>query len=219
MNSPSNKRVLLSLLTVFICALPPIKYASAADNTPQPVKVTLYYDSFSADSRANMLDQIFPAYQKLAQSGILKLELVPYGNVQEAPNKSSWVFYCKHGADECLGNKMHACAIRYNPNQSVHVPLIECLNYYGSTFDHLPTCASSVKADSNQIAKCTNEDEGNQRLHEMGLKTKALAPAHQYIPWVTVNGIHTNEIQDAVLSDMLRYVCNAYTGTKPKECL
>ena len=47
-----------------------------------PVKVTLYYESLCPDCKQFIQYQWYPAYQKLQSSGILDVELVPYGNAR-----------------------------------------------------------------------------------------------------------------------------------------
>ena len=55
-------------------------------------------------------------------------------------------------------------------------------------------------------------------MHKMGEKTEALDPPHNYVPWIVVNGAHTDEIQSEAQEDLLALVCDSYTGDKPKEC-
>ena len=59
---------------------------------------------------------------------------------------------------------------------------------------------------------------GNLYEHNMALLTEALKPKHKYVPWITVNGIHTEEINDEATEDLLKLVCKTYTGELPVEC-
>lgn len=38
-------------------------------------------------------------------------------------------------------------------------------------------------------------------------------PAHQYVPWVVVNDQHTSSTENAVITNMVRYVCSVYKGS------
>ena len=42
---------------------------------------------------------------------------------------------------------------------------------------------------TDDIIACSNNEEGIQLHHEMGVKTDALNPSHSYVPWVTFNGV------------------------------
>lgn len=68
-----------------------------------PVKVSFYYESLCPGCRQVWATQLYSTYQKLASSGIVEFEIVPYGNAQEQPYGSSWYFTCQHGPTECVG--------------------------------------------------------------------------------------------------------------------
>ena len=55
-------------------------------------------------------------------------------------------------------------------------------------FQCLLSSGVSTKITDDIIA-CSNDEEGIQLHHEMGVKTDALNPAHSYVPWVTFNGV------------------------------
>eukprot|EP00795_Rhopilema_esculentum_P004765 gene4765-21069_t len=169
-------------------------------------------------NRQFILDQWFSAFTKLYSSGILDVDLVPYGNAREYQYGGQWIFYCQHGANECLGNLIETCAIHAAGNASVYAPFIHCMEYYGPTTSNLQYCATTSHMDYATINSCVQGSLGNQLQHQMALKTDALNPPHQYVPWITVNGVHTDQIQNAVQTNMLGYVCSMYQGTKPAVC-
>ena len=118
-----------------------------------------------------------------------------------------------------LGNLIETCFLHHYPSQTQYMPFIKCVEYYGPTETNARYCAGLQKLDYNIVDTCVRSSEGNTLQHEMALKTNALNPPHQYVPWFTMNGVHSYEIQQELSSNMLNYVCNAYTGTKPNECL
>jgi len=183
-----------------------------------PVNVTLYYESLCPSCKQILLNQIWPSFEKLQGTGILNVKLVPYGNAQQRLYGNQWVFYCQHGPTECTGNILESCAMYHYPKQEQHLPFIHCLEYYGPYSTNAQYCASLAKLNYNAIYTCSVGEEGNKIEHQMGVETEALNPPHQYVPWFTMNGYHSQTIQNQLSSNFLNYVCQTYTGTKPKGC-
>merc|ERR1719513_455165 len=75
---------------------------------------------------------------------------------------------------------------------------------------------SSLSYDA--VKDCSAGKEGNKLEHSMGAKTESLDPPHKYVPWVVVNGEHTDELQEKAQSDLLGLVCSLYQGAQPAEC-
>lgn len=76
---------------------------------------------------------------------------------------------------------------------------------------------SNCVSDSSlltQIQQCAQGNLGISLMHKNAVETGALQPAHQYVPWVVVNGKPNTDITE----DMLSWVCSHYTGTKPAGC-
>ena len=44
----------------------------------------------------------------------------------------------------------------------------------------------------------------------MGAKTESLDPPHQYVPWIVINGEHTNELQTEAQTNLVALVCKEY---------
>ncbi len=66
---------------------------------------------------------------------------------------------------------------------------------------------------------CATGREGAALTHEYALRTESLVPAHTFVPWVTLNGRHDDDIQTRAMDDLVKLVCDTYKGKyKPKEC-
>ena len=63
------------------------------------------------------------------------------------------------------------------------------------------------------INHCATTKEGREYLLEVAEATEKLQPAHTYVPWVVIDGIHKESDEDSLLANMVNYVCKAYTGS------
>ena len=82
-------------------------------------------------------------------------------------------------------------------------------------------CKGMIKMFSKEgllLTSTMKGPEGNKLEHAMGVKTESLDPAHNYVPWVVINGEHTNELESEAMKDLKGLVCKLYTGQKPSEC-
>ena len=46
---------------------------------------------------------------------------------------------------------------------------------------------------------CSNNEEGIQLHHEMGVRTDNLKPRHTYVPWVTFNHVRFRDITGGMI--------------------
>ena len=160
-----------------------------------------------------MTGQFWKAYQAVAN--ISNLTVVPYGNAKETWRNETklWQFTCQHGADECWGNLLHSCLLNYYPNTDDHLPYIHCME--SDSQDDVRTasikCAKQFpKISYNQLTSCMNSRLGNNLQHANALKTEALNPPHKYVPWVTLNGVHTEAIEQQAEADLVGLICVTY---------
>ena len=73
--------------------------------------------------------------------------------------------------------------------------------------NRLPTCS------------CVTGPQGNELEHANGVRTETLSPPHNYVPWVVLNGQHTDEIQKRAESDLLGLVCDQWApAERPPRC-
>ena len=212
---------MLGFLMLSLICLSPSFALSLPSDAPK-VAVALYFESLCPDCQLFIRQQLYPTYLKVGE--IFNLTLVPYGNAEEKRKGDKWVFECQHGPKECQGNLIETCAIALLKNISVSFPFIHC--YEGNTErsrDPQPAaiaqkCAKSLGIDYAPIEECVSGPQGNELEHQMALKTDALKPQHQYVPWVTINGKHTEKLQNEAERNLLALVCEFYTGTKPSAC-
>merc|ERR1711971_1381464 len=68
------------------------------------------------------------------------------------------------------------------------------------------------------VSKCAHGSDGETLMHEYAVKTGSLNPPHKYVPWIVINGEHTEEFEQEAFDDLVGPVCNLYSGEKPDEC-
>lgn len=51
---------------------------------------------------------------------------------------------------------------------------------------------------------------GNQLQHIFAAQTESLQPPHQYVPWITINGVHTEEMEQEAEKDLVGLLCKSY---------
>jgi len=185
-----------------------------------PVGLELYMESLCPYCKEFINDQLTPTWGKIAE--IINLTVVPYGNAKEEYDSTNkkWVFTCQHGPDECVGNLIETCAINLLKNQTVWYPFIACIEAAeGPSIKVLAQqCAKTLGINYDQIDACYNSQQGNDWQHQNAVTTGALNPPHQYVPWISLNGVHTDDIQAKAQEDLLNLICSTYQGAKPAGC-
>lgn len=71
-------------------------------------------------------------------------------------------------------------------------------------------CAEKTQIDFTKISSCMESSLGNQVQHKFAVETENLQPPHKYVPWVTVNGIHTEDIENRALDNLVKLICETY---------
>lgn len=71
-------------------------------------------------------------------------------------------------------------------------------------------CAQQTSIDFTKVDGCVQSKLGNQLEHINALRTDSLQPQHQYVPWVTVNGQHTETMEREAESNLVRLICKTY---------
>ncbi|KAL8589541.1 hypothetical protein ACOMHN_015927 [Nucella lapillus] len=157
------------------------------------VSFELYFESDCPYCQLFIADQLYPTFTKVGS--IMNLTLVPFGNAE-------------------------TCAIHVMKGDYTRImPFINCIessqNY---PMKAVKVCAGQHGAPLGEIMQCYNSTEGNLLEHQMAQRTDALKPSHQYVPWVVLNGVHTEKINTEALENLLNLICDTYTGPKPEAC-
>ncbi|XP_041659823.1 gamma-interferon-inducible lysosomal thiol reductase [Cheilinus undulatus] len=183
--------------------------------TESKVEVALYYESLCPGCRLFLTEMLFPTW--LLLNDIMSVTLVPYGNAEETFDGHKYIYECQHGEEECLGNFIEACLLNMT---KAALPIIFCME---SSTDVIKSAQSCIGLYSPQlkwdtVMGCVKGDLGNQLMHQNALKTKALNPPHNYVPWVTINGVHTEDLEEKATTSLFNLVCSMYKGPKPAAC-
>ncbi|NXH15738.1 GILT reductase, partial [Bucco capensis] len=184
-----------------------------------PVELSLFYESLCPACRLFLVQQLYTAWLLLPEE-VLNITLVPYGNAQERNVSGKWQFLCQHGPEECLGNMIETCLMNEAKDFSVYFPVIFCLESGSSVTKNLEACLQvyAPELDRSRISGCVQGDTGASLMHHNAQLTQALDPPHQYVPWILVNGKHTEELQDQAQTSLLGLICRLYQGKKPEAC-
>lgn len=205
-------------LTVLMLALALMLTTSVAA-TNDKVKVELYYESQCPGCRDTITRSFREAYSAPGFLKMADITLVPFGNAVETNDKDS-PFQCQHGETECQYNLIETCALDKIKCPHQQFQFINCIENYNESrepnqdYDSvLESCASLTGVlVADDIGACYKGPEGNTLEHGMAAKTAALSPAHEYVPWIVVDGVHNEDVQNQVMASLLEYVCKTYTG-------
>ena len=183
-----------------------------------PVNFTLYYESLCNGCRAMIASQIYPTYLALGES-VMNLTLVPYGNAKEKKTIfGHWKFECQHGEEECVGNVIESCVLNIEKNKTKTFLFIHCMENIADYPKAAKNCAPKFNVDYNALIACANSNQGEQLEHNMAVITGELNPPHTYVPWVTLNGVHSEKINDRAAKELMSLICETYMGPKPDAC-
>ena len=120
-----------------------------------PVLVELYYESLCPGCRAFISTMLYPTFDKLRHTGIVKFALYPYGNAQQSQNKDgSWNITCQHGGHECQGNLLEVCLMHHlNWDSDLYLPVISCMESADDPVESAEGCITQLSSASYDDVK------------------------------------------------------------------
>lgn len=187
--------------------------AQASDKIP----IALYYESYCPFCQNFWVEQLAPSFECTSQ--MMDLTLVPYGNARYTGNKAPYKYTCQHGPDECVGN-LFETALLHIANFTTAFNVITCLEttLKAAELETQKKCTAQFGIDFDEVTALANSDKGNELQFQYAQQTGQLVPAHNYVPWLTLNNTHDESTQTKMQSNFLGYVCLMYQGDKPDCC-
>jgi len=118
-----------------------------------------------------------------------------------------------HGQNEVDGNIIQICAKKYYPNN--YLNFIACMNKdYSKIPGNWEACANELKYDVDKLNKCYTGEEGKSLLKKSF--ELAISKGASGSPTYFINGVQG--VGRKYEDEIMRLVCNAIKGDKPKEC-
>jgi len=182
----------------------------------KPVNVDIFYETLCGDSIRFIKEQLFPTYNALRKTGIVKFNLYPYGKANQTNIKGMWYFTCQHHEKECELNLVEACASYIYP-QLKFINFANCVAF-DKTMAGAFKCAKKHGMTWNLINHCRFSKWGNEIQHTIGLITEDLKPKLTNVPWIVVNDRFDLVKQKLALKDLKTLICNSYEGVRHEEC-
>lgn len=180
-----------------------------SDQTPM---LGAYVESLCPDSRRFVVDQLVPANKAL--NGLFKVKIVPFGHARVLSNNR---MICQHGQNECDGNRLMACVLHKSNSQDQSVNTIGCMfeslnNWKNCIKKHMPNLNQT---DIDDLDNCKKGEQSYKMMIEAEKETGRVG----YVPHLTLNGKHDNDIQTGAEDDLKKLICQQYkTSPKPLAC-
>jgi len=211
-------RKLISLLAVVSAFTQAAVLASVSSPAPDMLHLKVYYESLCGDSKRFMEEQLKPTWTELHD--ILVVDVVAYGKANDtATSDGGYTFECQHGAEECRGNMMLACAREHISSHDDYIDFSICAMVAEYPPDAGEQCAKDLNINNYAaIATCIETQEGETVLHNMGEMQRKEAPRLDYVPWMIVNGEQNQDIQAMAQYALFLLTCQEYGGEKPAAC-
>ncbi|KAK7072716.1 oxidoreductase activity protein [Halocaridina rubra] len=193
-------------------------YFGTKKSEPDSVKISVFDEALCPDCREFVKSQLGPTWEELRD--ILEVETIAYGWAEESHSRSGYNFTCQHGPDECVSNMILECSKHYIKDINLYVNFTVC--FMGEE-EPLPPplaiaekCVRRITVDWLSIANCTESVEGENLLHEAGVRFHALTdPKPTEVPWILIN----DEFNSEAAYNLTGVVCSIYQGPTPAACM
>jgi interferon, gamma-inducible protein 30 len=84
-------------------------------------------------------------------------------------------------------------------------------NLTRSPLDTFNFCSQNLSSQlKEKLSTCANGKLGNSLLYASGVRTMDLIPKKNWIPWIVVNNLHTDQIQSDAETNLVNLICQYY---------
>ncbi|XP_054161412.1 gamma-interferon-inducible lysosomal thiol reductase-like [Oppia nitens] len=210
------------LLSLTITTIQSTNSTGSIDSSSN-INLTVYYESLCPDCQRFIGQQLVPTYQSIGQ--IINVDLVTFGwtnwtRINRSDGSYDVEFKCQHGVQECLGNEIHNCVLKWEPVDRA-IQMFGCM--FNSTYFKTPAiagkeCSQHLGINWTVINDCSTGPLGRGLTLVSGNRFKSLKPMPKFVEWLVINGRHTDDMEKKASNNLLKYLCDIYTGPKPSGC-
>lgn len=196
----------------------------------EKVLVEIYYETLCPSSIELLNGSFRTVWQDKDLQKRMDVRLYPFGNAQMFsesevssdfklghPHATYPVIDCQHGEEECLGNRIQACAIQ-ELKTSESVPLILCMASQGSSVgikSSASACGAKLDIRMTGVMGCASSLQGHKLMTHLGKKSLDPDLHRTYVPFVLVDGKHEKAADE---DNLLGPLCSALSVPKPAAC-
>jgi len=148
----------------------------------------------------------------------------------------AWPLACKHGEDECAGNKQQLCVYEYAPQYQGFFKFLMCQNAQPQNIGSLPFAEKCLTApdmvidpaDAEKARTCYNGFQGEGLLRSSASETTKRGITTSCTIWINKEprcvhdgGVWYDCPGGPEVEDFVQTICQAYwadTGVWPTEC-
>merc|ERR1712130_343057 len=181
----------------------------------------VYGEACCPDTQDYIISSSAPAWRTEGFQDIVDILYVPWG--KETYNKSAetgeYSYQCQHGPNECIDQSIQACAaMLVKPSEFIDFVIdLETEMFKAKCQNSTHCCDATSMAQSvaerlqmnwNEIENCVDSQQMVDQAEMMAYTSTAmLKPALTWVPWITLQGNHTDKIQSDCVSSTLKCVC------------
>lgn len=190
----------------------------AVSQPTNPIKITLFYESYCPFSIKFMLQQLYPVTMKYSK--LLVLDLIPFGHCKVQQRKNGmYDFKCQHGEKECYGNRVHACVIQQGVDKgnAKVVMALTCLMNYNYQDMEVKRCLEKSNLSWDRHKLCMLRDATTLEV-AYGKRTHENVPEVKYVPFVIFNDTYNHHLEEIAVNNLEAAVCELFGPNKPDTC-